>query len=343
LHTTPTNGGTELILSVDGGATKTVALVLDEVQGSVRGLGMAGPTHLISVPASEVEHNLRTAVSEACGQAGVPSAELAAGLFGIAGIGDSDELTRTGHRLIADAMARDDFEGTNDGLPAYALAHLDQEGIAFAGGTGSVLFYRIRGEARRRGGWNWFVGDYGSASGIAKEALTVATREFDGILPERRLVAEVERYFGRSFRNAIALTEVHPDKRLVAGFAPTVARLARDGYGPAERIFEEAADYVVALIRAVEAEFPSPPPVAIIGGTTLSGDLYARKIRTRLGRDFRAYRGYQVAVGGLLLLLARLGRPTTPELRERMLVELENLLRRKDPKARSRHLMLEAD
>jgi N-acetylglucosamine kinase len=43
-----------MILAVDGGASKTVALVYDETKMELIGLGIAGPTNLTSVPREEI-------------------------------------------------------------------------------------------------------------------------------------------------------------------------------------------------------------------------------------------------------------------------------------------------
>ncbi len=315
-----------MILSVDGGATKTVALIYDYRNEKLIGLGISGPSNLSSAGPKLAEENIRDAVNQALNFAGIKIGEIEKGIFGIAGIGDSKSLTDLGESIIDRSFGRNDFVKINDGMPAYFMANLDMDGIIFAGGTGSVLFYSIESRLTRVGGWNWFVGDDGSASWIAKRALNIATMEYDGIYHTHDLVREAESYFGDEFREAMAAIEIKRDKRKVAGFAPRVSSLATRGYHNAMLIMKESASYVSSLINATKMKFNGNVKISLVGGTMLSGNFYTQMIMEGINQEADVFYGYQVAAGGILLSMKELGLRPTFEIRNSILKQQANFL-----------------
>jgi N-acetylglucosamine kinase len=327
-----------MLLSVDGGATKTVAIIFDDEKSEIKGIGISGPSNLGSAGPKTAGENILSATQSAMERAKVDLNTIDDGIFGIAGIGDSKEMTELGNSIIRKISGSRDFIIVNDGIPAYYLGNLENDGIVFAGGTGSVAFYRKNENMGRRGGWNWFVGDDGSASWIAKRAINVATMEEDGIFPEKLLVNEVESYFGADFREAIALVDKFQDKSLVAGFAPNVSRLANNGYKRALNIMSESAGYVVAMINSLKSEFSKVPDIAVLGGTVQAGVLYKNMITSEVKEKIEFFLGYQVSVGGILILLQKRGKKINKVYRDEMLRELDSKLRNMDAEILEKYL-----
>ncbi len=331
-----------MILAVDGGATKTLALVMEEDGAIVKGLGIAGPSNFTSVTKREIISNLKKAIEESCNEAGIEMNEVNRGLFGIAGIGDSSKITRFGREIIEELTGRKDFKVINDGQPAYAMANLGHDGIMFAGGTGSVCFFKKGKKTERRGGWGWFAGDDGSASWIARKALNIATMEFDGLFEKKSLVREVEDYFDSGFKDAISLAETKYDKRYIAGFAPRVTKLAIEGYGPAISIMEESAEYISSLVKSLLPKFSEPPMISLVGGTMMAGNIYVNMIRNKIKLPLNVYYGYQVAAGGLLLIMEKMGRKPTVGLKDFILKQIDKLLYKKNSKELKRFLNIDS-
>jgi N-acetylglucosamine kinase-like BadF-type ATPase len=321
-----------VILSLDGGATKTVAVVLDENEMKIRGIGVAGPANLVAVPRDVAGSNMMKAINDSLNDSSLTIREIERAIFGLSGMGDSRELDQAGINLIRSLTSREDFLVVNDGLPAFALAHIDDDGIVFAGGTGSVAYYRLHGVTKRVGGWNWFIGDDGSASWIAKRALNVATLEYDGIFSERGIVEEAEKYFRMEFREAIASVDRQQNKRLVSGFAPRVSELAMSGYPRAAKILEESAEYVSNVVIALSRKFSQQPEISLIGGTMQAGKAYTGQIMRRIGSAATIFYGYQVAIGGLIILLRKTDSTISRPSRDNLVEQMSVILRKKGRK-----------
>ncbi|BDC17982.1 BadF/BadG/BcrA/BcrD ATPase family protein [Acidianus sp. HS-5] len=275
-----------MILAVDGGATKTVALLFDEESFKIKGVGLAGSSNFAVVGERKAEESLRKAISEAEGD----KADKA--VFCLAGIGDSEEDTKRGIDLVRRIFLNSQV--FNDGVGAYRATNLFEDGGVFAPGTGSVAFYQKNGESHRVGGWSWIFGDEGSASWIAKTAITYATRVVDGIEESSELPKAIEEYFKLPFREAVIRLSKDQDKRLIASFAVMVDSLAMKGDPLALRVMNEAADYIVRMIDRLRKEGGK---VSVIGGVMNSKII--RSVVSPLGVEI--FYSYQAVLGGIVL------------------------------------------
>jgi len=156
--------------------------------------------------------------------------------------------------------------------------------------------------------------------------------EYDGIYSERCIVDEAEKYFGMEFREAIAFVDKHQDERLVSGFALRVSALAQSGYPRAARILEESAEYVSNVIIALSGKFKVQPEISLIGGTMQAGESYTGLIMNRIGSMATVFYGYQVAIGGLIMLLRKMGTPVPGSLRDNLVEQMNVILRKKGRK-----------
>jgi N-acetylglucosamine kinase-like BadF-type ATPase len=327
-----------MLLSVDGGATKTVAIIFDSKENKIKGMGISGPSNFVSAGPEMAEKNIRSAISNALNESSLNMDSIQSGIFGISGIGDSAKDTNTGTEIINRITRRTDFIKVNDGEPAYKLANINEEGIVFAGGTGSVCFYLLNGKMNRIGGWGWFIGDDGSASWISKRALNIATMEYDNIIYDKEILHSSEKYFEKDFRNLIADIEQIHDKRLVAGFAPYISRLAIDGNPIAMGILKESADYVSLTVKAAKKNFRKASRISILGGTVLAGKIYTDLIRSNLNEDIFIYPGYQVAIGGILILKEKIGDVIDFNLRDNIILQMEKIIRGPEKKEYEKYL-----
>ncbi|MCY0873349.1 MAG: hypothetical protein OWQ47_00200 [Acidianus infernus] len=275
-----------MILAVDGGATKTVALLFDENKFKIKGIGLAGSSNFTIIGASKAEENLRKAIKEAEGD----KADKA--VFCLAGIGDSAEDTKRGEEMVRRIFPN--AQVYNDGVGAYRATNLFEDGGVFAPGTGSVAFYQKNGVLHRVGGWSWIFGDEGSASWIAKTAITYATRVVDGIEEKSELPHAVEEYFKLPFREAVIKLSKEQDKRLIASFAVIVDELAQRGDPLALRVMKEASEYIVRMINRLKKEGGR---VSVIGGV-----MNSRIIRDEISSlGVSIFYSYQAVIGGLIL------------------------------------------
>ncbi|HTU77829.1 MAG TPA: BadF/BadG/BcrA/BcrD ATPase family protein [Solirubrobacteraceae bacterium] len=303
------------VMGIDGGATKTLAAVLDLEHKRLH-LGHGGPSNEDAVGTQVAVHALLGAAEEAIAAAGIASSELGAAVLAIAGTNTEDVARRV-------RQARPDaWIVVNDVLGAWAAATGGGPGVAAIAGTGSNVF-GVGGEgenarAWRAGGWGHLLGDEGSGYWLGVQSIKAALRDREASGPPTALSQAAPVFFGEPSVEAVAQSVYSKPltKGQIAAFAIETAKLAEQGDAVACELYErgarELSEQIAAVIRQTglgeapdgEREFP----VGLIGSAYKAGAVFIEP----LTRAIHAYAPrarvstVQMApVGGSLLLAAR--------------------------------------
>jgi N-acetylglucosamine kinase-like BadF-type ATPase len=181
-------------LGVDGGASKTAALVTDD-SGRPLGDGIAGPSNHLRVGIETAARNIERAVNRALVTANVASREIVWAYCGIAG-SDHPAHRQEVVESLSDFFPRRNFTVDNDARIALTGAIGFGPGVVVIAGTGSVAIGRNEaGEEARAGGWGPLVGDEGSGYAIACAGLAAILCAFDGRGPATRMTELLQRDF----------------------------------------------------------------------------------------------------------------------------------------------------
>jgi N-acetylglucosamine kinase-like BadF-type ATPase len=272
-------------LGVDGGASKTAALVTDEA-GKSLGTCIAGPSNHLRVGIETAARNIERAVNKALVAADVASREIVWTYCGIAG------ADHPAHRQeIVDSLEiffpRGNFTVDNDARIALTGAIGFGAGVVVISGTGSVAFGRNEaGEEARAGGWGPIIGDEGSGYFIARTGLSAILRAFDG-RSKPTLMTEMLRnechLEPRDLPRAIYAQTTHADD--VARYAKLVFDAADAGDGVARSILDLAAQQLAIAVLAVARRLniaDNDFPVAYVGGVFNAGEVLLAPLRAAI-------------------------------------------------------------
>lgn len=164
-------------LGVDGGGSKTYALIVDE-RGRVAGRGASGNgNHQTGY--EQAKRNIGEAVGAALAEAGLSPADIEQAVFGLAGADrEADfrilrpmiaELGFPRHEIVCDTMI-----GLRAGTSRPA-------GVVLICGTGTNSAGRNdAGETCQVGGFTYEFGDFGGGGSLAVEAFRSVIRAWDG-------------------------------------------------------------------------------------------------------------------------------------------------------------------
>ena len=272
-------------LGVDGGASKTAALVTDEA-GKLLGEGTAGPSNHLRVGIETAARNIERAVNKALVAADVASREINWAYCGIAG------ADHPAHRQeVVDSLEvffpRGNFTVDNDARIALTGAIGFGPGVVVIAGTGSVSFGRNEaGEEARAGGWGPIIGDEGSAYGVARTALAAIVRAFDGRGPQTKMVDLLMAEYKMSpeeLPRFVYSTSTHADD--IARFTKVVSDAANDGDAVARAILDDAGRELGLCITAVAKRLnlgSQTFPVSYVGGVFNAGELLLQPMRAML-------------------------------------------------------------
>ncbi len=323
LSTQQPRSDTRYVMGVDGGATKTIAAVLDlhdpHTGERTLHLGHGGPSNEDAVGAEAAVRELLTAADEAIAQTGIEAGELGSAVLAIAGT-DTEGVARNVREARTDAWLV-----VNDVVAAWATATGGGPGVAAIAGTGSNVFgvggTGADAHAWRAGGWGHLLGDEGSGYWLGVQSIKAALRHRECSGPATALSDALPAFFGEPSVEAVAARVYSKPltKGEIAAFAIETAKLAERGDAVARELYKwgarELGEQIVAVIRRTglgeasgedaAAEFP----VGLIGSAFKAGRVFIQPLTEVIHAAAPRARVSTVEmppVGGSLLLAARL-------------------------------------
>lgn len=258
------------VVGVDGGGTKTQAVILD-VNFAILGEGFAGPSNPLRVGIANAALAIREAIDRACEVAHLRRTDLVAAEVGLVGAGRPELSASMREALLSLGIGKIVVVGDAD-IALYGATE-GEPGLIVIAGTGSICCgINARGKRMCAGGWGPIAGDEGAGAWIARRALRAIAHAVDGRGPTTSLTAAACSYFHVSDPNDLS----------TAIYSPTITNERLAGFG---RYVIEAATTKDRIAREILAE----------GGTEL-GSAAAAVIRNlKLDRET-----FQVAyVGGV--------------------------------------------
>ena len=306
LITAGADTGARFVMGVDGGATKTLAAVLDLREQRLH-LGHGASSNPDAVGAHMATESLVKATDEAIVRAGISREEIDAAVLAIAGT-DTDAVA---------ANVRESRPSTwvvvNDVVGAWAAATGGRPGVGAISGTGSNVFgVGPDGRPWRAGGWGHVLGDEGSGYWLAVQSIKAALRDRERSGTETALSAAAVDFFGVKSVEALAtLVYSKPlSKGEIAAFAIETARVAHTGDAVACGLYERAAVEIGRQVAAVveQTGLVNDFPVGLIGSAFKAGALFVESFAAhvhRIAPQARVEVVEMAPVGGCLLLAAR--------------------------------------
>ncbi len=295
----------ELLLGVDGGNTKCVAL-LARPDGAVVGAGRAGCADIYNTTPEPALAEIEAAVRRALAAADAVPGDVVSALFSLAGADwpEDFELLREELSRRLPGMAR--VEVVNDALGALRAGTDDGVGLAVVCGTGGCVGARSPDGRVWHSSWwglktgGWALGTtaldavYAAELGIAPAtALTGAALEVFGAATVEEVLHSFTRRGGRPAFEASLL-------------APAVVRLAVAGDEVARRIVLEQGAALGDMARAAARMVGlagAPYPLVLLGGVLRGegAELLVDEIRARVPDGVPVQTRFEPAAGALLL------------------------------------------
>jgi N-acetylglucosamine kinase-like BadF-type ATPase len=331
--------GGERVLAVDGGNSKTLAIVA-EPDGHVRGVGRAGGSNHQSSPGlTGALRQITLSAERALAYARLSSSDLAGAYFCLAGADLPEDFAML-EPALQDLDLAPRLGLNNDSIAILRSATDNPNAVAVGWGTGTNGVGRnAEGEEIRLPALGWISGDWGGGGDLAQEAVRVVARAHDGRGPATVLTDLVTRALGTSgpeemirmlyFRERQAEErrqrgeEEDDDGPRVLDVAPLVFRAAGAGDSVADELVARAAEEVavtaVALLRRLGLMVRHAD--VVLGGSIFKGDgaILVHAVAKRLRVDAPNARVVvpttEPVVGALFCAMDMLGVAVTPRVR----------------------------
>jgi N-acetylglucosamine kinase-like BadF-type ATPase len=262
------------VIGIDGGGTKTEAVIMDAAY-RVLGSGISGPSNPLRVGIANAAAAVREAIDKACEAAQLRRSDIQWAEVGLAGARREGLRSRMREALSDTGIGEIEVVGDAD-IALYGATD-GEPGLVVIAGTGSICC-GINGNGKQlcAGGWGPIVGDEGSASWIARRALSAIARGTDGRGPETVLATAAIAYFHISAADDLSTAIYAPTltNERIAGFARRVAKAGRAKDQVALEILAQAGKELgiaaAAVIRRLKMECELFQ-VAFVGGVFSDG------------------------------------------------------------------------
>jgi glucosamine kinase len=274
-----------IVVGVDGGGTKTRAVVADEsgkALADVEGPGSAVKPGQAERSAQVIAETIALALEAAEMSHVMPKVAC----VGVAGVGRENERQALWQALAAREIGEEILVHA-DATVALDDAFGDGPGVLLIAGTGSVAFGRgPTGTVARCGGWGPSIGDEGSGAWIGRRALSVVAAAADGREPETALTGAV-----LTAAQVNEVSELIPwassaTPAMLGTLAPAVMSEAEAGDLRANAVLSLAVEELMLHIRALARQLfmdeRASVPVALTGGLLKRGQPLRKRLEQRM-------------------------------------------------------------
>jgi N-acetylglucosamine kinase-like BadF-type ATPase len=318
------------VLGVDGGNTKTIALVA-QLDGRIIGTGRSGCSDIYGAGSpDEAVAALEKAVQGALHAAGLPPESLTSAAFSLAGADWPEDFD-----FLRKAIEQRRFGQTafvvNDALGALRAGSPDGLGVVVACGTGAAVGARAaNGRFWHSSFWQFH---HGSRQ-LGFKTLRAICRTELGIDPPTRLTAHaleiLEQPNVEALLHLITTREVKVSSQNVTRLTRVLLDEAGQGDATAKQIVQEhgaaLGDYALAAARQVGLE-GTPFTLVLAGGvlrhaSQLLADCLVERVRTTSPEVNPIYSRFEPVVGALFLALEAAGQVIDEALLSRLVPTL---------------------
>lgn len=324
------------ILGIDGGGTKTFALVAD-LQGQLHGFGQAGPSNHQGRGLEAAMLAVERAGRAALQRAGVREDEVAIVSCGLGGADLPEDFAMLQPALERLKLgARVDLR--NDTQVALRAGTHQAWGVVLICGTGFNAAGRAPdGREFCFPGLGWTSGDWGGAGMLAMEMVRLVMREADGRGRPTALTPMLLEALGQPtpYELMRALYHQHIERPQLFSTVPLLFRAAMQADEPAQqliiRLGEELGISATAVIRRLGLE--GQPVEVVLGGSVFKGegplltDTLIQVIHRVASRAVLVWPAFEPVVGAVLLGLEAAGVPVDEQVYRRLQATMPEPLR----------------
>ncbi|MGE7692999.1 N-acetylglucosamine kinase [Lysinibacillus sp. NPDC094177] len=272
------------VLAIDGGGTKTSAVICDEL-GNVYAKVVttrSNPTAMGIQYFKSTIHDILLNLQHKNPQVFAAIDSCFAGMAGVKEL-QAEEVVESIVRQYVPKTAHVIVD--NDALIALYAGTLGQAGIVQIAGTGAITMgYDREQHFHRVGGWGYLFDDEGSGYDLGVQVLKAIFQSYDGRGNSTALTDVVLRYF--SVENVPQLIEFiygeeHP-RTVIAPLSKHVFDVAEKGDDVASRIIEDACEKYYVAIKACYSHMKweqADVPVVLAGGVFTNEAYFMAKLQ----------------------------------------------------------------
>ncbi len=320
-------------MAIDIGKTKTIAVTFNQnldILGSVSG----GPADIILEP-DIIKRNIDGVMKTCLDVSGLKFNDIDLIVFSWAGLDTKKDFEIAWSYVKELNYPIEKIIIEHDAVAAFYAVTWGEPGIAIIAGTGAIAFgIDKRGRRARSSGWGWLVGDEGSASWIALQALNAASRAYDDRGRYTSLVDRIKNFFGVNDLLEIVtyIYRMKPfDIGRIASIAVFVDEEAEKGDEIAMEIMRRAGLELALAVYTVAQKLDMIDEEIVVGGigsvfkSKIVRRVFEENIRKMLRKAIlkEPIIGYKAIIGPIIIALRKLGIEVNHRVVEKIMKQID--------------------
>lgn len=284
----------EYYLGVDGGGSKTTAVVSDE-KGNIVACVCGRTINYYSNPYEKARQNFKEMIDET----GIN--DFASAVIGMSALSDRAD-SETAHKFADGIITAEKLIMTSDIEIALNAAECNTARAVLICGTGSMAAaVDENGNYFHSGGWGYLLGDEGSGFSVALRAVKKALVLIDENKEDDLLVKKFREFFGVRTTDDILEKFYNPPipRDELAAFCKCVFEAYREESLSAADVIESEAKEAAALSNRILSRLPENSPMFLFGGLFENAPEYVQLLNDRLDINAQLLT-YPPVIGALL-------------------------------------------
>ena len=271
-------------LGIDGGGTKTVAIICDE-NGTLVSRYVGKSINYNSVGTDEARKNLKETVDGVLEGKGIALSSAFIGMPALADRAD-DSFTQElcGGIIDCPKIAMD-----SDVYIGLEAMNCDGAAAMVVSGTGSMAVGKLDdGKIIHTGGWGYILGDEGSGYALGLDAVKAAICGAEGSAPATELTQKVLEHFNISGIDSLIDIFYDPpiSNSVVAKVAPVLFACAHNGDEVANGIITRHAGLLADTVAALLKNMPCGTPLGMWGGILVNCEIFREQFVSLINKKF---------------------------------------------------------
>lgn len=250
-------------LGIDGGGTKTTAIICDEKCNLISSF-IGESINFNSVGTQEARKNLKTIIDGVLADNICPDAVF----IGMSAISERADESLT-KELCDGIIDCGNITMDSDVYIGLEAMRCDGSAAMVISGTGSMAAGRLPdGSIIHTGGWGYILGDEGSGYAMALDAIKAAICGYEGSSQKTALTQAVLDYFKITDMQELIDIFYNPPlpRSEIAKFAPIFTECAKNGDETAVSILKNHARQLADTVSALLVRMPEGTPLGLWGG-----------------------------------------------------------------------------
>lgn len=262
-------------LGVDGGGSKTTAVVSDE-NGNIVGSACGKTINYYSNPYETVRQNFRELIDE------IGIHDYASVCIGMSALSERAD-DKTAADFVNGILTADKTVMTSDVEIALDAVECDCARAVLICGTGSMAAaVDVDGNNFHAGGWGYLLGDEGSGYAVALNAIKKILKQLDE--SDDLLIEKFRKFFDVKTEEDILERFYNPpmQRDVLASFCRSVFEAYREGSSIAAEVIEHEADEAAELAEKILSKLPENSPLYFYGGLFENNPEYVELLNKKI-------------------------------------------------------------